>query len=126
MLAGLLLNIHGVTAGGHDAAENERLYWLLLQRNRERRLAARRAEFERSEQARREELAQQAYQAAKSARPELAEQVVKPFTARKPDSPRYEVDWGRIVADIAAYECLCALMIEIDEDDLLVILASES
>lgn len=110
----------GTTGGGEDADAG--LYYELLHRKRQRKIQARKAEFERSEQAQREELARQAFEAVRSAKPDLAKQIVRPHTVYRDTGPRYEVDWPRLIADLVTYEALVRLQLEMDDEDALMLM----
>lgn len=117
MLAALLCNLP-TNPGGPDAQ-----HYYRLRRQRQRREA-----FQKAEHAEKIRLAKQAYEVARKVKPEAAAQVIQPFIAKPTqESRRYEVNWTLVIESIVSYDCLCALMVEIEDEEILAILsASES
>ncbi len=116
MLAAILTNLP-LGGQGPDAR-----YYSLLRR---KKLERKRAEFAKSEESRKFELARQAFEVVNRARPEAAAQIVQPFKAQQPESRRFEIDWSQVIASIVSYECLCRLMLEIEDEELIAMLASD-
>lgn len=113
MLAALLANIRPATGGSGDDAD--RLYWARRRANIERR---RKGTLEAKEKR-----AQEALRLLQAVAPAKAEQIVAPYVV-KLNERRYEIDWPLLIEQLVSYECLCALQQQIDDEDVLLLMAA--